>query len=243
MVVAQPFGEYRNAVAQAATFPTIVLALFVGLMIFWRFFDLPTPEEMFNLIVRFFESYGLLVVFIGALGEGVAVVNLYFPGSAAILLGVVASEGDPLQASAVVVVASCGFALAAQFNYLIGRCGLQPLLHRIGGRSLLERSRRKYERQGARSLFWGYFHPNIGGLLAVAAGTGRLRWKYFSRLTVGAITFWNILWGIVVFLSARPVREVATSPYLVLAALGIWLVGAVALSCFRVWRDRRRAMN
>lgn len=232
---------YRQSAIEAGSSPALIIVLFLIMMLVWRIFDLPDPEETYDLIVGFFAEYGLWVVAVGALGEGVAVINLYFPGSAAVLLGVVSSEGDVFRAAMVVFVASLGFIIAAHLNYAIGYYGLHPLLHRFGGRRLLERGERRYRERGVRALAAGYFHPNIGGLIAVAAGAARLQWSKFLAVTTIAIIFWNTLWGVVVYLAARPVREVATSPYLVLVALVIWLSVAVMLAVIRTYLRKRES--
>lgn len=226
----------KPVIIEAIAFPLGVIAAFLILMVVWRVAAFPTPEETFSLIMDFFEEYGQWLVLLGSIGEGIAVLNFYVPGSAVVLLGVIAQRGDPLGALEVVAVASVGFFLAANVNYLLGKLGMYPILHRLGGRKFLERSRHKYAERGTRALALGYFHPNIGGLIAVAAGIAQLPWNSFIFVVGISIAFWNLIWGAAVYLVAGPVEEVATSPFLVLGALVVWLTTSLVLAVLRFRR-------
>lgn len=213
----------KGAATSAALVPTVVLMAFLALMIAWSLFALPTPEEQYALIADFFAEHGSLAVCIAAFVEGIAVINFYAPGSAVILLGV-STSSDVGRAAEVVMVTMLGFIVSAHVNWALGRFGLQPLLYRVGGRRWLQRSERTYAKHGPAALLWSYFHPNLGGVLAVVCGAAGLPWRRFVGPVVLAVLVWNSFWGIIAYSLSSQVRQVATSPKLVLSALGIWLI-------------------
>lgn len=220
----------------SACAPLCYTGLFLLLMLIWRMAELPSPDEVYARIVGLFDSYGVVVVAGAALVEGLVLISLYFPGSAVILIGVAASRGDPIRAMVVVGVVIVAFVVAAHLNYALGYWGFYELIRKLGGRKLLDRAVRRYEKYGALILPPCYMHPNLGGFMAVASGIGRLRWRRFTMITIASITVWNVFWGVFAYYFAEVVESVATQPWLVVAGLGCWSL------CAFVWgvaRGRR----
>ena len=191
-------------------------------MMLWRLFDLPNPNEMYDHVVRLFREHGAVIVFMSALVEGLVLINLYFPGSAVILLGVAAARGSPLQAAMVVLVASIAFVLSGCINYAIGRTGLYWLVNRLGGTSWLLKAQQTYRRHGAVIIPVAYVHPNLGAFISVSAGVSRLAFGRFALLCLVGVACWNALWGVIAYLFASTVAQLATQPMLLLCLLITW---------------------
>lgn len=155
--------------------------------------------------------------------------QLEFPGSAVILIGVATSRGDIGRAVGIVSIVTIAFLLTTQINYALGYFGLHGLVVRLGGGKMLRRSQDRYQKFGAVILPPSFFHPSLGGFMAVACGMARLPWKRFATITGLSVVAWNIFWGIVAYLFADVVSEVATRPVVVLAALCIWTAAAFVL--------------
>jgi membrane protein DedA with SNARE-associated domain len=214
-----------NGVA-GATAPCAYTIGFLLLMLIWRVVDLPSPQEVYDGIVRLYHDYGLVIVAAAAAIEGLVLISLYFPGSGVILIGVAASRGDPTRAVAVVAIVTLAFIVAAQINFVVGYFGLHGLILKMGGSKWLKRAQDRYARNGVYILAPCFVHPNLGGFMSVAAGIGRLQWRKFFIISVASIALWNVFWGFVAYLFAQVVESVATQPFLVLSGLGLWTITA-----------------
>lgn len=217
----------------SATVPLVCTLVLLVALVAWRVADLPDPHESFLLIEKWFLAYGLPLVFLAALLEGVAVINLYVPGSAVIVLGVVFSRTDPLLAVLVVFVATVAFIITAQVNYGVGYFGLHRLLRTFGGGVLIDRAEKYWSRHGDKTLPLAFIHPNIGGFVSIASGNGRYPWKKFFVRSVGYTLAWNVLWGVAAFLLADTVAQTVTQPLILLGGLLIWATIAFAVAYLR----------
>ena len=199
----------------AAMTPLMLLVAFVVLMCLWQGLGLPNPNVLYSWIVELYQRYGLVIVAIAAFVEGIVLINFWFPGSAVIILGMVASRGNPMQATLIVAVVSLAFSLAAQVNYLIGFAGLHGIVARWGGKEWLNRSRRNYERYGVYTIPPTFVHPNLGAFMSVTCGISRLKWRQFVLISVAATCVWNCVWGVVSYFLADGLANVATNPAMI----------------------------
>lgn len=206
---------------------------FVLLMAIWQLFGLPDAEGLQVSIESFYRRYGLIVVGCGALIEGIVLVNLYFPGSAVIVLGVVSNRGRPIEAAVLVSVASLSFIIASQLNYLIGRLGLQYVIAKCGGKQWLNQAHYRYTRYGVTIIPASFIHPNLGAFVAVVCGVARLDWKAFACLSSVSIVLWNIFWGLVVYSFADAVAKATTHPLILLLILLGWSLAAFVVGVVR----------
>lgn len=206
----------------ASIAPAIYTGLFLLLMLVWHVAKLPNPERVFEAVASLYKTHGLWIVGLSAFIEGLVLVNLYFPGSAVILIGVISFRGDSIGAASVVVVTMLAFILAANCNYAFGFFGLHDLIKRLGGGLWLEKAHRWYDTKGHRALLLSYWHPNLGAFVAVACGNARLDYHRFLCLVVIAIIAWNTLWGFLAYNFASLAKETATQPLILLSAFVLW---------------------
>lgn len=213
--------QYRTALT-AAVYPAVVTLSFILLVILWRVASLPTPEELTNTIETLFNAHGCWIVGVAAFLEGVAVINLYFPGSLVVVLGVTSSLGNPSLAFLMVAVTILGFFLSSLLNYAIGYFGFHKLLLRIGGRKWFDQTQTWHKRHGCHALLLAYVHPNIGGLMAMACGNARLSLLDFIRPTILSILLWNTCWGFAAYSLAPTLRAAAANTWPIILGLTAW---------------------
>ena len=222
----------------SAIVPLIYMGLFIILSILWKLFSLPEPDEIFNFILNLFNTYGLIIVGLAAFIEGLVLVNIYFPGSAVILIGVVAKKDDPVGAMQVVIVTIIAFLLAAIVNYALGYFGLYTLIRKLGGGEWLKKAEGWYERSGHRAILTSFIHPNLGAFISVACGNARFPFTKFMLYAVVGALLWNTLWGVVVYNFANIMASAATQGWSVAALLLIWTMVAFV----KGWRQHNSAI-
>lgn len=204
----------------------LALILFFGLFVtIYRLLGLPTSEELIELAKAYYLQYGYLIVFLGALAEGLLAVNYYLPGSFVIVLGVTFNQGHLFAAAALVGLAMLGFFLTYIVDYALGRYGWYRFLLFLGLGSYLKKMEQRVERHGLPIIFSTYFHPNIGALTATAAGMLQLPFRQFLVYSALATFGWNALWGTVVyFLGPAALDFLTVNVWLLIIPLVIWLV-------------------
>ena len=103
--------------------PFSFLVVYLTLIALCETFGFPPQEELIEIIKKFFDDYGLIVVFVGALIEGFLLLGQYFPGGFIIFLGVITAGNDIPRVIRVVATVSLSFAIAYFLNYLVGKHG------------------------------------------------------------------------------------------------------------------------
>lgn len=224
----------RIAVAYRQAFGPLIFTLgFVGLICLADWGVLPDSKHIFAVVSYHFERHGILLVGIAAFIEGIVLLNLYFPGSAIIVLGITSAGGDIRQATLMVASVMLGFFASAQFNYFIGRAGLRPIVIRFGGRRWLERAERWYSHMGQYLVIFAYAHPNLGAFVAVECGNARFTLKRFIAITAISILIWNTIWGLICYFNGHLIRETATNSRLLLGIFAAWTIASFLWGYFR----------
>jgi membrane protein DedA with SNARE-associated domain len=215
--------------------PALLLIITLLFILLWNIFGLPPPEDLVQHARKFYFLYGYWVVFISGLVEGLIVVGWYLPGSVTITLGIVFCQGDPSRALVTVVVVILAFTIAGAANYALGRFGWHLLLLRFGLESLLKRTRVKLAKHGLSLILMTYFHPNIGSVTAMTCGILRISFSTFLAYLITAITIWNALWGMLIYLVGSPILQLLNL-WIFVAVLGAWtLFGAVRV----IWANKQ----
>jgi membrane protein DedA with SNARE-associated domain len=213
--------------------PAVYLVIFIGAAVCWHVFSLPNAETVFRWAEELLQQYGVLIVLIAAVGEGIVLANLYFPGSAVIVLSISLLRGRPVDAVLAVVAASGGFTVASLLNYALGRYALHSLVDRLGGRAWLRRAERFQARWGKWALFMSYAHPNLGAFFAVNAGKATYPLWTFALVVSSATLFWNLLWGLLAYNFASVARNLVTSVFLIGTFITVWFVASFLYGALR----------
>ena len=130
----------------------ICLAIVLLLYVFWQTAGIPSEAELIPLARAYFNEYGLVTVFVGAVAEGLLLIGIYLPGTFIILLGVILANGDPGRLVVIWAVTIAGLLCSYTANYAMGRFGWYRLLVAYGLKESLEKARRRHapRRAGAR---------------------------------------------------------------------------------------------
>jgi len=141
--------------------PLLLFGLFLSLSIIWKVANLPPADELAEIVKTLFDQYGLPVIFLSSIIEGVLLVGSYFPGVFVIFLGVILASSIP-QAIQVVVVVTAGLFIAHMFNYALGRYGWYKLLTRFGMKGAVEQARERLVKRGPIAILSSYWLPSRG---------------------------------------------------------------------------------
>ncbi|OGI82673.1 hypothetical protein A3I95_01785 [Candidatus Nomurabacteria bacterium RIFCSPLOWO2_02_FULL_44_12] len=177
----------------------VIVAAYLIFLFTYNLLGLPKPEEIIKFTTVYYEKYGYWVVLLGAIGEGLLLINWYFPGSIVVALGVVIAREAGLDVPFMLLLVIFGFFLTAIFNYVLGRFGWYHVLLKFGLRAPLEKVQTKIGEKGLKILFTTYVHPNFGALAATAAGILHLSFLKFALYSLISITIWNTLWTILFY--------------------------------------------
>lgn len=193
----------------------------IGLLVLMRL--VATPEEIVSNLTNWYEQYGYWVIFISALVEGIFVVNLYFPGSTAILLGGALSSQNELSAILLVLLIILGFFIAYTFNYFLGKFGLYRLLLRFGYKDSIEGTRQSLVLKGPKMMLVSFFHPNVGSVVTTGAGIINMPIRQFLLWCFISLVIWDTIWGIIVYTLSNQVISLLGS-WLAIPFMLVWIL-------------------
>ena len=202
-----------------AIVPLVLLLIILSVLLVYKISGIHPRDSVTQIAEKYFEKYGLWVVFFGALAEGLLFLNWYLPGSVIIVFSVVLAGRDLGNVTLVVSLVIIAFFITSILNYLLGKHGWYHLFMKFGLKEPLERIKRRVEKHGLSIIFGTYLHPNIGALTATSAGILKLPFRKFLFYSMAALLFWNSLWGIVVYLIGP----------LILEYWGLWFVTTVMI--------------
>lgn len=215
--------SYAIHAIRIAAVPLILLAMFLVFVVIYQIFDFPDSSELVEIAQTYYSSHGYWVVFLGALVEGILVINWYLPGSLVIVLGIVFSGQGGLNPFIIVGLVIVAFYIDVILNYVAGRYGWYKLLLRLGLASPLEKMRRKVLHHGLPVIFATYFHPNIGALTAASCGILRLPFDKFLGYSILALVAWNGFLGTVVYISGPAIMKFLSMRFL-FPVLIVWIL-------------------
>ncbi len=142
-------------------FPLLLFLFFLIFTLVYRILDLPSLDDLVVFARELFGWHLYLTVFVGALVEGLLLINWYLPGSLVIVLGVVFARDTGASVVVTVSLVILAFFITSVVNYALGKYGWYRLLLRFGLREPLERAQTKVEKSGLPVIFSTYFHPNL----------------------------------------------------------------------------------
>ncbi len=177
----------------------------------WGYFQLPNQEDLISIVQTFFRTYGLPVIFISSILESMLFIGWYFPGSLVIFLGVAATTGHPILAVQTVIVVCLGMLFGYSFNYFLGKYGWYKILIKYGFEDELLKIEKRLKNKGMFASFFFYVMPGLGSLLSTAFGVLKFSFTKFFLFTIFMLSFWNTLWGILVYFFGMEVFKLLTN--------------------------------
>lgn len=179
--------------------PLTLLLIYLSMIVLWKFFHLPSPEELTRLSEAYFKEYGLWIVFLAALIEGFILIGEYFPGGFVIFIGVISARGSLVSVAEVLLVTGIAFFVAYYLNYLVGRYGFHNIFIKFGLKDALENAKIKLMKHTPSAILGSYWEPNLASIVATAAGVLKIPVGKFLFYSAIGIALWNIFWGTLVY--------------------------------------------
>jgi len=213
--------EYKKYIEenwQLFLFPLTFICLYYLANILWDFYNLPSQDQIINVVQTFFTTYGLWVIFLSAIFESMLFVGWYFPGSLVIFLGVSATNGNPILAVKTILAVCFGMLIGYTFNFFLGKYGWHKVLMRYGFKSELEKIEKRVNNRGMVGAFFFYIIPGMGSLLSTAFGILKFNFFKYISFTFLMVVFWNSLWGVIVYYFGMPVFKLLSSGVFVFIA-------------------------
>jgi len=203
--------------------PLSLLVAYFLMILIWKLIGLPEGDNLVKIITNFFNNYGLLVVFIGALIEGFFLLGQYFPGSTIIFLGVISAGKNGFRAFQIVSLVALAFLIAYTLNYLLGYYGWYKLFVKFGLKKPLDNAEKKLKTNEFRAIFLSYWEPNLSSIMATAAGILKMNIKKFLLYSLICIIIWESAWGFLVFFLGSKALELMGLKYILVIFL-IWVL-------------------
>lgn len=218
------FDEYKELV--------MILVITFGMMwvlrFGWGYFHLPSASELVQIVVRLFQTYGLIIVFISATIESILLVGGYFPGTMIIFLSLSLAGGDFKQTVATVLTATAGMLLGYSIDYFLGKRGVSKLIHKLGLSKEVHKLETEIKKQGVWAGFFLYILPGFGALISTTFGILKYNFQKFFGFMIVTVLIWNSIWGLTGYVFGDEVMKVIESGYFGFIILGIFMIYFVA---------------
>lgn len=175
-------AEYRRALPPATILATVALTkLMAGLGV------LPSTANLLERVAVLARSADPVVVSGLSLLESVAGLNVYFPGSVAILVVMASTAGQPLRGFITFAAIVIGSFVGQNVNYFVGRWSAPTFRTRVG---------RTADIVGGLLTYW---HPQLGSVFSVQRGAEQLSYGAFVVVLVSSWLPWNLFWGVLMY--------------------------------------------
>jgi membrane protein DedA with SNARE-associated domain len=215
-----------------ALLPLSVLGVFLLIYLAWRFFALPPQEEVIEIARFYFEKYGLAILLVSSVVEGIVLVGWYYPGSLIIFLGVILAGKDVEKVVEAVGMITVGLFFAYIINFLLGKYGWYRLLLKFGLRDALEDAKERVSKHGLLAIFMSYWQPNLAALVATSAGILDFSFAKFFIYSLVAAVLWNTFWGALVYTIGEGALSLVGLRFVFLAIF-LWII-------YRIWNNKTR---
>ena len=215
--------QHFKEVLKLLTIPLTFLVIYFILFMIWQIFSFPPTDEMVEIVKGFFNEYGLIVIFISSLLEGLLLLGQYFPGGFIIFLGVVSAGKDIPKVSALVAVVSLAFFISYFLNYLLGRYGWHKLFMKFGLEKSLEKAGRRVQKHVGLAILLGFFEPDLATITATSAGILQVPIKRFLVYSAIGIIVWNAFWGTLVYSLGASAMKLVSIEYIFMIII-MWII-------------------
>jgi len=204
----------------AAKAPIVILAILVALDFFTWKNILPSKLVMFNTVADWLANGGLPFVFALSLIENVAFVNVYFPGSIAILAAMVGTEGDFERVLAVWSIISIGAVVGQSATFFAASQLIHTFSKVSKGQPLYKNKLGMWLRLGL-SSFW---HPHLASMACLSMAEASVPLRYFLLVSVVCTSLWNAFWAVFVLWFGNIFVDGYTGTILVYLYLVGWII-------------------
>jgi membrane protein DedA with SNARE-associated domain len=121
------------------------------------------------------------------------------------------ASGMPVVAVKTIAVVCAGMYIGYNVNYFLGRFGFYKLVEKFGYKKDIEILTKKIEEKGELAGTFMYIIPAMGSLISTTFGVVRFSYVRFVIFTILVSSFWNSLWGVLVYIFGMPLFNLLTS--------------------------------
>lgn len=208
------------------TLSRIRAQLIVGVMlmlgaVLQEFGVIPSSPAIMNTLRQFLDTYGVGFVVLIAFLEHIGGLNVYFPGSIAILVAMANTSGNPRQAWAVFSAIILASALAQVVNFVASGWI---------GKKFFRADEGYVEDVGDSWYFWyAYWHPHFAAWASIKAADDGLSLRQFVSRASAPFLVWNGFWGLSLYAAGEVVFvRVTESPGWIIVIYLLWLIWGLA---------------
>lgn len=205
--------------------PLIAIAVCLSLIAIWKIFKLPPDDVLIEMIRGYFNTYGLITVFLASIIEGMLLVGVYLPGGMVIFLGVILASGDPKRAILSILMTILGLSCAYIFNYFLGKYGWYKVLVKFGVSKALVNAEEKFQKHGYKAIYASYWQPNFASLISTGAGILHSPFKKFAIASTLATILWSTFWGAIAYILGQKVLSYLGGVFFIVMA--IWIASII----------------
>lgn len=181
---------------------------------------LPSKLESFSFLATWLAENGVVFVFLLALVENLALINVYFPGSIAILAAMAGAIGSWYLVFSVWLAVTAGSVLGLSITFLFAT----RILDRKKIASNLDESDQFIARHWIVMALTSFWHPHVASLTCILLAQKKASYWLFLRISLLGNVVWNTFWTAVVLTLGNVFAEGIGGLMLIYAYLAIWAV-------------------
>ncbi len=201
----------------------IVIILLYGIGIIYLRGKVPSAADLLVELQALYLRFGYILVLVAALLEGLFLIGMYVPGTAAMLLGAALSKTGVVSLPLVILIGTVGLVTSQCINYVLGKYGWYHVLSKFGLQRGLDEAKKKLQKHQGKAILLGYISPNPAAFLSTAAGLTRMPFRKFLMLSIIAQLFWATAWGVTAYVIGAVFVEYFLKFFGVVTLLGILL--------------------
>lgn len=203
----------------------MVIILYVGFLYFMEGV-MPSSDRLVKHMESLYGRYGYEILFLGALLEACVVVNVFAPGMVALAFGGVFAMTGQLNLIYAILAATLGAQVGYTIDFLLGHFGFSKVIERLAGIEALGKIKKQVDKADIKIFSLGFFHPNLGSVVALAAGTVEMKFKKFIILSSISTLVWFGVWGVLVYMLGDIVLELLSKylSYIGISFTTVWLL-------------------
>lgn len=171
-------------------------------------------EELFKLIIPFFDQFGYFILLFSAILEGIPLIGTFVPGATIAVFGGYLGRTNILNFSFVVFLLTLGAFIGDLFNYFIGRIYGYSLLKKYGKwffltEERLEKVRDRVRENTGKTIIIGRFTSITRSLAPFAAGASHIDFFKFLFYTLISTFLWAISHAAVGFVFGKWLERIS----------------------------------
>lgn len=194
---------------------------------------LPSARVITKTAQAWYSSYGLIVLVLAGLIEGLFLIGLYFPGSLIIAVSVFALPSSLPTYIAIALTATATFTVTAIINYAIGYYGVCKLFRRIGAERQIKRMDRFLMRWGKLILVVTAANPTYLAVAMISYGIARERLRTLLAIVIPATLIWMSLATAIIAMLSTSISLTGSAPWIDWILIGLliaWGIGLIVRS-------------